>query len=80
MTATDTVYGNAYFKRIDYNENCRKMAVSVVILALLEKYSLYLCAVIAHEFRIARNTCGMCDCCISSVPLISFSTNEGERL
>jgi hypothetical protein len=30
-------------------KTAKKMAVSVVLIALLEKYSVYLCAVIAHQ-------------------------------
>jgi hypothetical protein len=37
MTATDTVSGNVYLKKIEYDENCRKMNVPVIILALLKK-------------------------------------------
>ena len=60
------------------------MAVAVVILALLEKYSVYLCAVSAHQGhrRVNNskehiwNVCLLCQFCSFSF----FSTNEGKRL
>jgi hypothetical protein len=74
MIATDTVSGNAYFLENLLQWKLQKN-YRVVILALLKKHSVYLCAVSAHQgYRRVKNSNEHIwnVCFISSVPLVFF--------